>query len=146
MLAPMAKSGAASDGATKPPTWLQVAVTNAGMVKGATAISWAWCWGITREVLGHDPSVEEVAEWWGASERTAYRDHASFKKAFPFLDSPAPYVDQPDVKPLVEAAAGGMKRFADKMEKRQREKRERRPLDMAAMRIGFLPCTPNPTH
>lgn len=141
----MAKKTSEANGTPKPPTWLQVAVFNAGMVKGATAISWAWCWGITREVLGHDPTVEEVAEWWGASERTAYRDHASFKKAFPFLDSPAPYVDQAEVKPLVEAAARGMKRITDKMENRKNEKRERRPLDTAAMRIGFLPCTVTPT-
>jgi hypothetical protein len=74
------------------PTWIEVAVRNAGMMKGATAITWAWCWGITREILKHDPSVEEVAEYWNASVRTAYRDHAAFKKAFPMLDSPAPYV------------------------------------------------------
>jgi hypothetical protein len=141
MLFPVAKTGRVTDGAKRPPTWIEVALTNAGVVRGATSISWAWCWGITREVLGHDPTVEEVAEWWGSSERTAYRDHASFKKAFPFLDSPATYVDQPEVKPLVEAAARGMKRFAENMQRRKNEKRDRRPIDTAALKIGFLPCT-----
>ena len=60
-------------GSPRQPTWIEVAVFNAGVVKGATAITWAWCWGITREVLKRDPSVEEVAEWWNTSIRTAYR-------------------------------------------------------------------------
>jgi hypothetical protein len=145
MLTAVAKSSRGAERARRPPTWIEIAVTNAGVVRGATSISWAWCWGITREVLGHDPTVEEVAAWWGASERTAYRDHASFKKAFPFLDSPAIYVDQPEVKPLVEAAARGMKRFAESMERRINDKRDRRPIDTAALKIGFLPCTIAPT-
>ena len=74
----MAVSGEGNEAAPKAPSWLQVAVANAGMVRAATAISWAWCWGITRADIGHDPTVEEVAEWWGASVRTAYRDYANF--------------------------------------------------------------------
>ena len=93
---------------SRPPTWIEVAISNAGVVKGATAITWAWCWGITREVLKHDPSVEEVAEWWNASIRTAYRDHAAFKKASRKMS---------DIE--------------------QNIKSRKRPTDVATMKIGF---------
>lgn len=115
------------------PTWIEVAVRNAGVVKGATAITWAWCWGITREILKHDPTVEEVAEYWNASIRTAYRDHAAFKRAFPMLDSPAPYVDNPAILPVIKRASKRMSDFENNIKSR------RRPTDVAAMKIGFAP-------
>ena len=116
---------------SRPPTWSEVAISNAGVVKGATAITWAWCWGITREVLKHDPSVEEVAEWWNASIRTAYRDHAAFKKAFPMLDSPAPYVDNPAILPIIKKASRKMSDIEQNIKSRKR------PTDVATMKIGF---------
>lgn len=134
-----------TDAPRRPPTWLEVAVSNAGMIKAATAISWAWCWGITREIVGHDPSVEEVAEQWGASARTAYRDHANFRKAFPFLEDPTPYVEQAEVKPLVVAAARKMKEVEDRLRSRGERKKEKRPIDLAARGIGFAPCLALPT-
>jgi hypothetical protein len=120
-------------GTRRQPTWIEVAVSNAGMMKGATAITWAWCWGITREILKHDPSVEEVAEYWNASVRTAYRDHAAFRKAFPMLDSPAPYVDNPAILPIIKRASKRMADFENNIKSR------RRPTDVAAMKIGFVP-------
>jgi len=118
-------------GSPRQPTWIEVAVFNAGVVKGATAITWAWCWGITREVLKRDPSVEEVAEWWNTSIRTAYRDHAAFKKAFPMLDSPAAYVDNPAILPIIKKASRKMSDIE------QNIKSHKRPTDVAAMKIGF---------
>lgn len=115
------------------PTWIEVAITNAGVIKGATAITWAWCWGITREVLQHDPSVEEIADYWNMSIRTAYRDHAAFKKAFPMIESPAPYVDNPVIFPVIKKASRRMSDFENNIKSR------RRPTDVAAMKIGFAP-------
>jgi len=119
--------------AARQQTWIEVATINAGVVKGATAITWAWCWGITREALKHDPTVEEVAEWWGASIRTSYRDHAAFKKAFPMLETPAPYIDNPAILPLVKAASRKMSNFAEGIKARKR------PIDIATLKIGFQP-------
>jgi hypothetical protein len=121
-------------GPTRPPTWLQVAVSNAGILKAATAITWAWVWGITRADLGRDPSVEEVAEWWGASVRTCYRDLAAFRKAFPWLSDPTAFVDQAEVKPAIEAAARNMAKIAERLKNRKL------PTDMAMLKIGFTPC------
>ena len=123
-------------GSSRQPTWIEVAISNAGIVKAGSAITWAWCWGITREVLKHDPTVEEVAEWWNMSPRTAYRSHATFKKAFPTLDSPAPYVDNPAIFPIVKKASKKMSDFENNIKSRKR------PTDVAVMRIGFLPFNP----
>ena len=123
-------------GSPRHPTWIEVAISNAGVTKAASAITWAWCWGIAREVLKHDPTVEEVAEWWNMSDRTAYRNHATFKKAFPMLDSPAPYVNNPAILPIVKKASRKMSDFENNIKSR------RRPTDVAVMRIGFLPFNP----
>ncbi len=119
---------------SRPPTWLEVAVTNAGVFKAATAIGWAWIWGITRADLGHDPTVEEVAEWWNASARTCYRHLAAFRSAFPGLSDPTAFVDQAEVKPVIESTAKSMSNFAEKVKNRKK------PVDTAMLKIGFLPC------
>ena len=121
-------------GQARTPTWLQVAVTNAGVFKAATAITWAWIGGITRADLGHDPSVEEVVDWWGASVRTCYRDLAAFRKAFPWLSDPTAFVDQAEVKPAIESAVKGMASIAERIKNRKR------PTDLAMLKIGFTPC------
>lgn len=123
-------------GSSRQPTWIEVAISNAGVMKAATAITWAWCWGIAREVLKHEPTVEEVAEWWNMSNRTAYRSYATFKKAFPTLDSPAPYVDNPAIFPIIKKASKKMSDFENNIKSRKR------PTDVAVMRIGFLPFNP----
>lgn len=41
-------------------------------------------WGITTDKLGRPPeSVEEYSQFWGQSERTSYRELASFRKGLP---------------------------------------------------------------
>jgi hypothetical protein len=77
--------------------------------------------------------VEEVAEYWNASIRTAFRDHAAFKKALPMLDSPASYVDNPAILPIVKRASKRMSDLENNIKSR------RRPTDDAAMKIGFAP-------
>ena len=63
------------------------------------APAWAYCWAATRDTLiGHDPSVDEDAEWWKESRRTAFREQAVFREAFPMLDSPAAIYDDPDIR------------------------------------------------
>lgn len=119
----------------RPPTWLEVAVSNAGVLKATTAILWAWQWGITRADLGYDPTVEEVAEWWNASARTCYRYLAAFRKSFPGLADPTAFVDQAEVKPAIESAARSMANFAERMKSRTKTTE-----DLAILKIGFLPC------
>jgi hypothetical protein len=49
------------------------------------------------------------------------------------LDSPAPYVDNPVILPTIKRASKRMADFENKIKSR------RRPTDVAAMKIGFVP-------
>ena len=94
----------------RPVTWIEVAVRNAGIRASITAMGWAYSWAVTREAIGHEPTVEEVADWWNMSRRTAFREQAAFRKAFPTLDSPAPIYSTPDARGAVARhAATGQK-------------------------------------
>lgn len=67
----------------------------AGVRKGAAAVSCLVAWAIAEESvglpLGDDltSQVRNYAKWWRITERTAWRDLAAFKQAFPGEDSPA---------------------------------------------------------
>lgn len=118
---------------TRSPSLMEVAVRNAGIIKGSTAITWIWCWGVAKAALGHTPTVEEVAEWWNASARSCYRDQSAFRRAFPGYEDPEKLTEIPAVKAVIEETAVKMTALGEKLASR------RRPTDMAATRIGFLP-------
>ena len=109
----------------RPMTWMEVAVRNGGMRASVTAMSWAYCWAVTREAIGREPTVEEVADWWNMARRTAFREQAAFRKAFPTLDSTAPIYSTPESREGVarHAAAG------DKLERWILERRNRKETD-----------------
>src|ERR1035437_1142962 len=86
-------------------TWMEVAVRNAGLRKGQTALVWALSWAVTRKSLGRDPSAEEVAAWWKESVRTAYREQSAFRDAFPTLDTPAKIFEDPAARVKVAKVA-----------------------------------------
>lgn len=86
-------------------SWIEVAVRNVGILKAYTAMSWAYTWATARESLKHDPSVEEVAKWWGQSVRTTYREQAAFREAFPTLESPAQIFEDPSVRSKIASVA-----------------------------------------
>jgi hypothetical protein len=59
---------------------------------------WAQSWATVREAVGHDPTAEEVAEWWGQAVRSVYREQAAFRACFPTLDTPAPIYEDPELR------------------------------------------------
>jgi hypothetical protein len=70
--------------------------------------------------LWSDPTVEEVAAWWKENERTAYREQAAFRRAFPTLESPAPIFEIPEVRAkIAEIAKQGDEMQAQKKPKRR---------------------------
>ncbi len=83
---------------SRPMTWMELAFRNAGFLKGQTALVWAIMWAVTRESQGSDPSAEEVAAWWKENERTAYREQAAFRTAFPTLETPSKIFEAPQLK------------------------------------------------
>lgn len=109
----------------RPMTWMEVAVRNGGMRAAVTAMGWAYCWAVTREAVGHEPTVEEVADWWNMARRSAFREQAAFRKAFPTLESPALIYSTPESREGVarHAAAG------DKVERWILERRNRKETD-----------------
>jgi hypothetical protein len=75
-------------------TLLEVCVARAGLRKGALIAEYIIEWTLCTADVGHEPSANEVAQWWKASERTAWRRLAAFKAAFPEFDNPAPLARQ----------------------------------------------------
>jgi hypothetical protein len=120
---------------TRPTTWLEVAIRNAGLRKAITATNWAYCWAVTREALGHEPTVEEVADWWKMSRRTAFREQATFRAAFPDLESPAKIYETAEAREALARHAAA----ADKIDGWIKARRERRELD--AMRAVMGPAS-----
>lgn len=113
-------------------TWIEIGVRNAGFLKTQTALVWAWMWAITRESLGYDPTVDEVAEWWKESSRTAYREKAAFAKAYPMLESPAKMFDDPTARKTLSDLA----RLSDETTAKKRA-RKRVP-ESAIIDVGML--------
>jgi hypothetical protein len=109
-------------------TWIELGVRNAGMRTAIRAANWAYCWAVVRESLGREPTVEEVAEWWNASRRSAFRDQAAFREAYPTLDSPAAIYDAPDARARIARHAAR----ADRVDKWIEERKARREEDSMA--------------
>lgn len=120
----------------KPQTWLEVAILNAGLRTAVKAALWAHQWAVAREALGHEPTAEEVAEWWKQPERSAYRDQAAFRKAFPTLDSPAKIYESDEAR----ASAASTARLAEDIEKWRKDRKAARELD--AMKAFMFQATP----
>lgn len=119
----------------KPKTWLEIAITNAGLRSGVRALTWALLWGVARERLGTDPTVEQVAECWRSSRRTAFRDQTHFRKAFPGHDTPAAIFDNPNARRRVRDIAKSMEDFEESLRKGTPR------IDKAVLQIGMLPAT-----
>ncbi len=116
----------------RPPTWLEVAVSNGGFRQAIRALKWAHNWAFVREAFGRDPSAEEVAEWWNQSRRTTFREQAAFRECFPTLDTPeAPYTD-PKVRERIAEAA----KVLGELEAAMRAKRQAADSDL--LRTGLL--------
>lgn len=113
-------------------TWLEVAVARTGLRDGIRAMTWAYQWAVAREALDHDPSAEEVAEWWAASERTTYREKAAFHKAFPELTDPAPLYNNPRAREALAAHAN----LGTKMDEWGERRRQRKEASILTIGLG----------
>jgi len=119
----------------RPMSWMELAVRNAGMRRGITALSWALCWALVRESLGRDPSVEEVADWWRESHRTAYREQAAFRQAFPTLDTPARILESNDARAKLQSAAANF----DKADEKRNQRRSVPEIEV--LQLGLMSAT-----
>jgi hypothetical protein len=67
---------------------MKIAAMRQGPIKGGRTIAFMLQWAIWRESTGQVPrtiteDVQAYADWWRDSERTAWRDVARFREAFP---------------------------------------------------------------
>ena len=118
----------------RPVTWLELAVRNAGIRAAMTAITWAYEWATTREALGHEPTVEEVADWWSMARRTAFREQAAFRRAFPTLETPAPIYASEEARAVMARHAA----FGEKVDRWAEARRKGRGTD--AIKAVVLPA------
>ena len=77
----------------QPRTLLEVAMARVGIRRGAKVLAFMIAWNLVRSELGREPDIEEYAEWWRTSIRTAYREQAMFRDAFPGETNPARLMD-----------------------------------------------------
>ena len=120
----------------RPITWMEIAVRNGGMRAAITAVSWSYCWAVTREALGHEPTVEEVADWWNMARRSAFREQAAFRKAFPTLENPAAIYSTPESRESVAKHAA----YGEKVEKWKADRRINKEAD--SVRAFMWPADP----
>lgn len=74
---------------------LRLCVERSGSnLRGARVAAFIVAWGLARDALGHVPTVDEYAEWWGQPRRTAYEEQAAFREVFAPLQTPDPLLDQ----------------------------------------------------
>jgi hypothetical protein len=74
-------------------TLIELCVDRAGFRRGAKVMAFVMAWGSARDALGHSPAVEEYADFWKQPYRSAWREVATFKEAFPELDRPDALLD-----------------------------------------------------
>jgi len=93
---------------SKGPSAIEVAIRNAGLRQGWTAMSWVLDWGVVRGMGGldgvgspkgggHDTSqrLMVVGDWFSYSPAKSWRRQAAFRKAFPEFASPDDLIDLP---------------------------------------------------
>jgi hypothetical protein len=111
---------------------MEVAILNAGMRQAFRALSWSLDWETVRAAEGDEPSAEQVAAWWNQSKRTAYRNQAAFREAFPSLDTPAAIFSDPRAKDAIQAVADALKERS--------ALKKARALERATAMVGQLPA------
>lgn len=88
---------------------MEVLYAQTGSLRTAAKISaYIVAWGVARRELGHDPTVEEYAELWRENVRTAYREQAAFREAFPQLENPGPLCDVMERRSSARADFGSL--------------------------------------
>jgi hypothetical protein len=72
------------------------AIRHGGVMKGARVLAFITQWTLASQGLGRTITLAEYCDWWGASDRTAWRHLAEFREVFADtgLHSPQAIADQ----------------------------------------------------
>ena len=69
---------------------MEVAVAKGGIRKGLRVCTFIAQWTIAQQQLGHEPTLEEAADWWKEAHSTWYLRQAEFREVFDLAENPAP--------------------------------------------------------
>lgn len=73
---------------------LTIAARQLGMRRAFRVLTFMAAWDRARKAMRRERiTLQEYAEWWRETERTAYRDQALFRQAFPGEDTPDHLLD-----------------------------------------------------
>jgi hypothetical protein len=74
-------------------TLFEQAQKKVGIRRAAQSLAFMVQWGMVRDDLGREPTIYEYGQWWKLSQRTAFREQAHFREAFPGESSPSRLLD-----------------------------------------------------
>jgi hypothetical protein len=72
-------------------TFLETGVQRAGIGATIKGLAWSSMWAMVRLELGREPTLYEVAEWWGLGRAQAFRYQQAFRRCWPPQVNPAVY-------------------------------------------------------
>jgi len=73
---------------------LAIASRQVGLRRAFRVLTFMAAWDRARTALGKRPiTLQEYSTWWRENERTAYREQALFREAFPGEDTPERLLD-----------------------------------------------------
>lgn len=88
-------------------TLLELVYARTGSLRRTVQVAgFILAWGIARRELGRAPKMDEYAAYWKTTRRTAFREQARFREAFPELDNPGPICDVLERARAEETAVG----------------------------------------
>ena len=70
-------------------TLASVTMQRAGMREGVKVMNVMMQWWLVHHEIGHAPTVEEYADWWGLSLAQAYRHRVLFRECWPEVSDPS---------------------------------------------------------
>lgn len=77
-----------------PASLMAVAVASVGVYRASKVLAFMVAWEVARRELRRESiTLQDYAEYWRANERTAYREQAAFRKAFPGEQTPDRLLD-----------------------------------------------------
>lgn len=74
-------------------TLFDAARERVGIRGAANALAFMVQWGMVRDALDREPSMDEYREFWKLGRSTAFRHQAHFREAFPAETSPSRLLD-----------------------------------------------------
>nr|CRY96439.1 hypothetical protein [uncultured prokaryote] len=74
-------------------TIFEAARQRAGIRGAANALAFMVQWGMVRDQLDREPTIDDYREFWKVTRSTAFRHQSQFRAAFPHESTPSRLLD-----------------------------------------------------